>query len=606
MTPNGLAKEKSPYLRQHAENPVAWLPWGDEAFERAKKEDKPVFLSCGYSTCHWCHVMERESFSDTEVASLLNAAFIPVKVDREERPDIDMTYMAACRVLNKSGGWPLNVFMTPEGKPFFAATYLPKRGSEAQPGLVDMIPRVRWLWATQREAIEKSADSIVEALRKDAIPRGGGCPGRSETVRAYGKLRDAFDATWGGFFGAPKFPVPHRLSFLLRYGEEYRDPEALNMVAITLRRMWNGGIHDHLGGGFFRYSVDDQWSVPHFEKMLYDQALLLQTAAEAFRILNDPFYVEYCRDIVSFLYRELRSPEGAFVAAIDADSEGVEGKYYLWSDEEFRARMTEEDIPLLVAAYSVRREGNLGRHGGVNTLGMNVLRRAMTTEELASMMKLSLSEIERRISGASKALLAARDARSRPFRDEKILTDWNGLAISALACAGRLLGKKEYIDGAVHAANFIHKTLWDGKGELRHRFIGGETAVSGMLQDYAALACGFLELHESTKDARWLREGEALVTHAVRRFWDERHGGFDMSVRNDPRLFLPIRDAYDGAIPSGNAAMARALVLAYGATKEKEYLRLARRTASTFADSIHASPEAHSHLLMAVIDAGGG
>ena len=601
MAPNGLAKEKSPYLQQHANNPVEWLPWGDEAFEKAKREDKPVFLSCGYSTCHWCHVMEHESFRDEEVAALLNAAFVPVKVDREERPDIDATYMAACQVLNKGGGWPLNVFLTPEGKPFFAATYLPKRGSQAQPGLVDMIPRVRWLWATKRDAIEQSADSIIEALRKGAVPTGGSCPGKTEMTRAYGALKKAFDPAWGGFYGAPKFPAPHRLSFLLRYGQEFREQDALNMVAITMRRMWDGGVHDHLGGGFFRYSVDERWGVPHFEKMLYDQALLLHAGADAFEVFNDPFFEAFCRDIVSFLYREMRSHEGAFAAALDADAEGMEGGYYLWSDSAIREVLSEEDAALFKTAYSVLHEGNLGKHGSMDTLGKNVLRRSKTSEELAALMRLSPAGIEERLSACVKALLAKRDTKRRPFRDEKILTDWNGLAIAALARAGRLCGRKEYIDGAVHAANFIHKTLWDGKGELRHRYIGGETAVSGMLPDYAFLARGFLELYEATKDARWRKDGLAFVTNAVRRFWDEKNGGFEMSVRTDARLFLPIRDAHDGDIPSGNAAMVQTLMKAYESTKDGEYLRLARRTASAFADAIHDSPGAHTHLLEAVL-----
>ena len=593
---NLLGEEKSPYLLQHADNPIHWLSWGEEAFRRAREEDRPLFVSIGYSTCHWCHVMERESFSDQEVANLLNDACVPVKVDREERPDVDGVFMAVCQMMNGNCGWPLNVILTPDGLPFFAASYLPKRGSAGRPGMVDMIPRVKWLWRTQREQVEQSAASIRDSLAENDAPGTGPCPGAAQAKAAFEELLGAYDREWGGFTKAPKFPMATWLLFLARYWKRFGDDRALEMADSTLIRLWSGGIRDHLGGGVSRYATDRRWILPHFEKMLYDQALLLYTLAELHEGRPSPFYEEFAYDLAGFVLKDLLSPEGAFYSAVDADSEGEEGKYYLWTEDEIRSLLPPEEAGIFLYAYGVLRGGNFKNEVTGRILGDNVLHRAASSGEIAGRFDLDPEEAEALLAACRARLLEARNKRPAPMVDDKILTDWNGLMIAALARSGAAFGRSEWAEAAEKAARFIDQKLRDKKGGLLHRYRDGEKAITAFLDDHAFFAWGLTELGEALGKREYMQSAARLMDRLLSDFGD-KEGGFFFHDGGDKNLFLRKKDAYDGVMPSGNGVAMELLVRLAVPAGRKGFRAEARRLGAVFSERAAKYPLSHVHLI---------
>ena len=550
---NLLIREKSPYLLQHAHNPVNWRPWGEEAFSLARKKDLPVFLSIGYATCHWCHVMERESFEDREVADVLNLGFIPVKVDREERPDIDGVYMTVCQMITGRGGWPLTIIMTPDKKPFFAATYIPKRGRFGQPGMLELLPEVIRVWNEDRTRATDSAEQVFDHLRSARWDTGGEALDSSVLDACFQSLQERFDPQFGGFGQAPKFPTPHNLLFLLRYWKRTGNGQALAMVETTLKAMRRGGVFDHLGFGFHRYSTDARWLVPHFEKMLYDQALMTLILTEAFQATNDPAYADVVRETVSYVLREMTSRDGGFFSAEDADSEGEEGKFYIWTEDEIDAVLDPDRAALVKQALNTTRAGNYADEATGKRTGANILHLTRPLDEVAQNAGLELPELQSTLDQARKELLAARGRRVRPLLDDKILTDWNGLMIGALARAGRALDEKEYLRAAEQAAGFLLDNLRDGQGRLRHRFREGEAAINGLLEDYAFFSFGLIELYEATRKPLYLDQALGLTRDCLAHFWDHDQGGFFTGPADGEELLVRQKEVMDGAIPSGNS-----------------------------------------------------
>ena len=476
--PNRLAHERSPYLLQHAHNPVDWYPWSDEAFARAAAENKPIFLSIGYATCHWCHVMERESFEDEEAARALNAAFVCIKVDREERPDIDAVYMAACQMMTGGGGWPLTIFMTPDRRPFFAATYLPRRTRFGRQGLIELCERVRELWALEPQRVAASAAGIAESLGRAFAYAPAEAPGLRLLDRAYDDIAFGFDARHGGFEPAPKFPTPHRLLFLLRVHDRTGDARALEMVERTLAAMRLGGIWDHVGHGIHRYSTDAGWLVPHFEKMLYDQALTALAALAARQVSGKPDFGRTAEEIFAYVLRDMTSAEGGFFSAEDADSEGVEGRFYVWTRAELRAALGADEAAFWEPVFNVTAEGNYREEAGGQPTGANILHLTRPLSAWARELGVAESDIETRWEAARARLFAAREARVHPLKDDKVLADWNGLMIAALAEGARVLGSSAYEVAAERAARFVLAEMRGPDGRLFHRFRLGERAVT--------------------------------------------------------------------------------------------------------------------------------
>ncbi|MDH5715699.1 MAG: thioredoxin domain-containing protein, partial [Candidatus Aminicenantes bacterium] len=482
--PNRLIAEKSPYLLQHAFNPVDWYPWGSEAFDKARKENKPIFLSIGYSTCHWCHVMEKESFEDPEIASMMNEAFICIKVDREERPDIDRIYMTVCQMMTGSGGWPLTIIMTPDKKPFFAATYIPRPSRLGRLGMMELIPRIQELWKSKKGEVMSSAEQITQHLTQISIHAAGEPLGEAALEMAYRRLSRVFDERYGGFGRAPKFPTPHNLTFLLRYWKRTGEQKALRMVEKTLQSMRLGGIYDHVGFGFHRYSTDSRWLLPHFEKMLYDQALLVMAYTEAYQATRKEEYRHTVREILDYVMRDMTAPEGGFYSAEDAESEGEEGKFYLWTEEEIRQLLPGEESDLIVRIFNIEKDGNFAEEATGRRTGSNILYLRKSLHETASDMKISPEELERDFQKARQKLFAARHKRVHPHKDDKILTDWNGLMIAALARASSAFDEPQYAEATRRAADFILARMRDSKGKLYHRYRDGETAIPAYLDDY--------------------------------------------------------------------------------------------------------------------------
>jgi len=577
--PNRLVHEKSPYLLQHAHNPVGWYPWGEEAFEKARRQDKPIFLSIGYSTCHWCHVMERESFEDTEVAALLDEHFVPVKVDREERPDVDRLYMSAMQAMGMGGGWPLNVFLTPELEPFHGGTYFPPRTRGGRMGMVELLPRVADAWRTDRESIVASGAQVLQVLGSLAEPERAALSYPQLAAEAYGWLERAHDASEGGFGNAPKFPSTVNLDFLLRYWQ--RDPAsragARDMALRQLGAMQAGGIHDQLGGGFHRYSTDREWLVPHFEKMLYDQALIAGAYLDGFRVSGEPRLAEAARGVFAYVARELTSPQGAFWSAEDADSEGEEGRYYVWTPAELEAVLGAEDARLFAHRYGVTPQGNF-EHGA------SILFEAHSLEASAQAHGLAPEEARRRLGDARASLLQARSQRVRPHLDDKVLTAWNGLMIAACAQGARVLGEPELATRAARAADFVWEHLREGgdapAGALLRRWRLGEAAGAGQLDDHAYYARGCIELHAATQEPRWLARALTVTQAMLARFWDETSGACYESPAGDPRVRVRMKDGFDGAEMAGNSVAAEVLVRLAGFTGDAE---LASKAAATFA-----------------------
>ncbi len=552
--PNHLIHEKSPYLLQHAFNPVDWYPWSDVAFAKAKAENKPIFLSIGYATCHWCHVMEHECFEDPEVAALMNATFVNIKVDREERPDIDHVYMQVCRMLTGSGGWPLTIVMTPDGQPFFAGTFFPKHARFRRPGLMELIPRIARMWNEHRAELESSAAEITHRLQHTPDARPRSAAGISTLDVAARQLAARFDSANGGFGTAPKFPSPYQLVFLLRRWRRTGDATALNMAEVTLGAMRNGGIRDHIGGGFHRYSTDARWQVPHFEKMLYDQATMALAYLEAYRATGKPVYAATVREILAYVDRDLSAPGGGFFSAEDADSEGEEGRFYLWTVAELNQVLDADELRVAVTTWQIDPDGNFADEITGESHGTNILYRRSTNAEVATNLHLTEERVRTLLRAARLKLFATRSRRIRPALDDQILTGWNGLMIAAFARASWVLSEPAYATRARRAATFIRAKLHDPDGHLLHRWRDGQAAVAATLDDESFLADAMLDLYEATFDPLWLRKAIGLASDVDRRF-SAPDGGFYLTAANAGHLLIRPRDDSDGAIPSGNTVM---------------------------------------------------
>ncbi|MBI4230083.1 MAG: thioredoxin domain-containing protein [Planctomycetes bacterium] len=595
---NRLVGEKSPYLLQHVGNPVDWHPWGDEAFERARREDKPVFLSIGYATCHWCHVMERESFEDVEVAAVLNERFVSVKVDREERPDVDHIYMSVCLSMNGQGGWPLTIVMTPDGKPFFAGTYFPKHALHGRPGLIDLLQQIDRVWREDRARVLASSEEIARFVREQAERAGDAVrepdPGALEA--AFRQYEAGFDARRGGFGNAPKFPSPHILSFLLRWGRRSGDGRATSMAEATLSAMASGGIHDHLGGGFHRYSTDAEWLVPHFEKMLYDQAMLAIAYAEVFQATGGEGHAAAVRDILGYVLRDMTSPEGAFFCAEDADSEGLEGKFYVWRPEEILSVLGPQDGALFCRFYDVTDGGNF--HEPHAPQGHSILHAQRGIEAFSRAEVLDPALVASRLAAGRGRLFAVRERRVHPGKDDKILTDWNGLTIAALAKCAVALDEPRYAASASRAADFLLSRMQTPQGRLLHRFRDGDAAIPGNLDDHAFLVWGLLELYGATFDPRWLAEALRINADMLRLFRGEP-GILYFTGTDAQGLIARTRETYDGAHPSGNSVAALNLLRLARLTADAALETEGRAVLAASASDLERSATGHTQMLVA-------
>jgi len=598
MSTNRLIKEKSPYLLQHARNPVDWYPWSKEAFAAARAENKPIFLSVGYATCHWCHVMERESFEDEEAARYLNETFICIKVDREERPDIDSVYMRACQLLHGNGGWPLTIIMTPEKKPFFAGTYLPKRSRFGRMGVIDLCRRVKSLWTDENEKIKASAESITGSLARTFNFSPAADLDVSVLDRAFTQIGQRFDEQFGGFDSAPKFPTPHRLLFLLRCYHRTQNAQALDMVVKTLKAMRLGGIWDHVGFGFHRYSTDKHWLLPHFEKMLYDQGLLALAYLETYQITKEAFFARTADEIFTYVLRDMTSAEGAFYSAEDADSEGEEGKFYVWEMEEFRRVLGEAEAEPWCRIFNLSPAGNFLEEASGNKTGANILHLKAPLEHWAAQPGLGGDEIDSRWESARRKLYQVREKRVHPLKDDKILTDWNGLMIAALALGSVVLGKAAYAEAAEKAARFILKRMSDEQGRLMHRFREAETAIAAHADDYAFLIFGLLYLYRATFNPAYLKKAIQLQERMVKDYWDDREGGFFLSAAAGDELPLRPKELYDGAIPSANSVSFFNLVSLSRLTGDVKWEHKAAELSRAFAGSVSQSPTAYTFFLL--------
>ena len=597
--PNRLIYEKSPYLLQHAYNPVDWYPWSEEAFIKAEAENKPVFVSIGYSTCHWCHVMEKECFDDEEVAKLMNDTFVSIKVDREERPDIDGAYMAICQLMGRSCGWPLNAIMTPDKNPFFVTSYIPKNSRFGLVGMMDLVPQIREVWGTRKAELEKVGADVKSRIEQFEKRLPEEALGKDVLNDAYEKLTRRFDAENGGFGSAPKFPSPHSLLFLLRYWKRTGEKNALVMVEKTLRSMHSGGIFDQVGFGFHRYSTDAMWLVPHFEKMLYDQALLALAYVEAYQATGETKFANAAKQVLEYVLRDLVSLEGGFCSAEDADSEGEEGKFYLWNLEEIQGALSPEDAELAKNLFGIEARGNFDEPG-VGRSGKNILHLPKPIEQVAAESGLTVDGLIPRLDRIRKTLFEAREKRVHPSKDDKVLTDWNGLMIAALARASQVLGEEEYLRAAVKAADFFLEKMLDKNGTLYHRFVKGEMAVEGFLDDYAFLVWGLIEVYEASFDDRFLQAASKLTDIMVTRFWDEKEEGFFFSARGSADIMAKRKEVYDGALPSGNSVAILNLLRLSRLNANTAYETMARDMSRTFAGEVKESPSAHTFLLLGV------
>jgi uncharacterized protein len=586
--PNRLINEKSPYLLQHAYNPVDWYPWCDEAFERAKIEDKPIFLSIGYSTCHWCHVMEKESFEDEEVAKILNENFIPIKVDREERPDIDTVYMTICQAMTGHGGWPLTIIMTPDKKPFFAGTYIPKHSRYGRIGLIELLQKVVEIWKENKDKVISLAEQITSEI-KEAIEKveKGNIIDETIFTLAYKELEENFDPEYGGFGEAPKFPTPHNLMFLLRYWKRTGNAKAIDMVEQTLKGMWLGGIYDQIGFGFHRYSTDRKWLVPHFEKMLYDQALISLACIETYQATGKEKYAVLCSEVFSYVIDNLTNTDGGFFSAEDADSEGEEGKFYLWEYSELEKILNQSELNFVIENFNIRKDGNY----------IDELKRSRTGKNIFHLSSELEGEKRKIWESIRLKLLKHRNNRIRPLKDDKILTDWNGLTISSLAKGYLTFGVEDYIKIAEKSANFILKNMLTNDGKLLHRFRDGEAKINGHLDDYAFLAWGLIELYEATFKTNYLKKAIELTNKMIELFWDENNGGFFLSENED--VLFKQKEIYDGAIPSGNSVALLVLIKLSKITGRSDLNELTFKLVETFSGTVSKHPSAYTFFLSA-------
>jgi len=563
--PNRLASEQSPYLLQHKDNPVDWYPWGQDAFERARRENKPIFLSIGYSTCHWCHVMEHESFENPAIADVLSRHFVSIKVDREERPDVDRVYMTFVQATTGSGGWPMSVWLTPRLEPFYGGTYFPPEARWGRPGFVEILEEIARVWREEQGKVEQSASAIIGRLQSMRSNGAGTVPDISVLDRTVGEFASSFDSRRGGFGGAPKFPRPSELLFLLREHARTRATAPRDMVLVTLRAMALGGMRDHLGGGFHRYSVDADWRVPHFEKMLYDQAQLVLAYAEAAQVTGDRFYAEVAIDTLDYVRRDLTSPGGGFFSAEDADSvppehahekhpHKVEGAFYVWRDDEIQ-QILGDNAAVFRARYGILPDGNAPADPQGEFTHKNLLYTARSIEDVASITGRSLDGVTDALQTARGLLMTRRAARPRPHLDDKVLTAWNGLMIAAFARAARTLdGAAGYLQDAQRAARFVHDRLWKpSTGTLLRRYRDGSAGVDAYAEDYAYLVFGLLELFQTDGDPTWLEWAMTLQTRQDELFWDANDGGWFSTTGKDESVLLRLKEDYDGAEPAASS-----------------------------------------------------
>ena len=582
---NHLANEQSPYLLQHADNPVDWYPWGKEAFKKARELDRPIFLSIGYSTCHWCHVMEHESFEDDSVAKLLNDSFISIKVDREELPEIDHVYMSVCQAMTGGGGWPLTIVMTPEKEPFFSGTYFPKDKRGGRSGLFQILPMITDAWTSKREDIMTSVGQVKNYLDQlNSKPAGNNFS--TELInRAYDQFRNGFDEEYGGFFRAPKFPSPHNLIFLMRYHHSFDNKIALDMATKTLKKMRLGGIYDHIGFGFHRYSTDRHWLVPHFEKMLYDQAMIAMAYTEAYHITGEDIFAQTAREIFTYVLRDMTASEGGFFSAEDADSEGEEGKFYVWTEQEIKEVLGEDYGKEFNDIFSITTPGNYRDESSGKETRLNI-------PHLKNYNTNGSNEFE----SAREKLFNIREKRIHPLKDDKILTDWNGLMIAALAKAAIVLDEPVYLDAAEKAAEFVLHSISKGERLLK-RYRNGVAALDAHLDDYAFMAWGLLELYEATFATKYLSQALDLMNIMVEDFWDDKNGGFFLGSDQSEKLIVRSKTAYDGAIPSGNSVAVMNMVKLTRITGNTNWAELAEKTIRAFSEDVNRAPTGYTLML---------
>ncbi|MBN1842912.1 MAG: thioredoxin domain-containing protein [Deltaproteobacteria bacterium] len=592
--PNRLIDEKSPYLLQHAGNPVNWYPWGEEAFQKAKREDKPIFLSIGYATCHWCHVMAHESFEDEEVARLLNKYYIAIKVDREERPDVDKIYMFVCQSLTGHGGWPLSIFMRPEGKPFFAGTYFPKSSRMGMSGFVDILKQIADMWREDRASILKSSEAVTGAIQRDAHQvKSVHAVSVGTLKRGNTQLSRTFDPNQGGFGAAPKFPTPHHLTFLLRWHKRSGDSATLDMVEKTLEAMRRGGIFDQIGFGFHRYSVDAKWLVPHFEKMLYDQALSAMAYTEAYQVTGKVKFARVAREIFTYVLRDMTAPEGAFYSAEDADSEGKEGLFYVWTPQEVKERIGDELGDLFCRFYDITEAGNFEE-------GRSIAHMRMSLKAFAERKGMDLKKLEAVLEDARDRLFDVRKKRVHPLKDDKILTSWNGLMIAALAKGYQVFADPKYADAAQRAVAFVLKGLRTADGRLLRRYRQGDAAYPGYLDDYAFLVWGLIELYEATFEVSYLEEAITLNKAMIDIFWDKQGDGLYFTGKGNEPLIARSKEIYDGALPSGNSVAALNFLRLSRLTGNVDLEQRAAQLIKAFAGQVTDQPMAYTQLLIAL------
>ena len=598
MKSNRLINEKSPYLLQHAHNPVNWWPWCAEAFDQARRLDKPLFVSIGYSTCHWCHVMEQESFQDLQAASVLNQAFICVKVDREERPDVDAVFMAACQVLGGNCGWPLTIVMTPDKRPFFAATYLPRTNTFGRPGLIEISRKIASLWQDQRQMVNNTADQVARVLASSFSFAGISGKLQPDILEQAGKfLEESYDADRGGFNGAPKFPMPHRLIFLMRRAARTGNRKWMQMATATLGAMRRGGIWDHVGYGFHRYSTDANWIVPHFEKMLYDQALLAMAYLEAFQITGDQEWAGTAREIFTYLADKLSHRQAGFFAAQDADTQGEEGRFYLWDLDQFLSVADDSQPIAWQDIFNLRREGNINQQASGGSNGLNVLYLSRTWKQWASSIQMEEKQLTEKWEVLRGRLYLEREKRTAPLTDDKILTDWNGLVIAALAMAARILGIRQYLAEAVNTVDFIFEKLVTGDGLLKHSFCKNHAADYGLASDYAYFIAGLLELYRTTLDAEYLEKVLDLQAKMDDLFYDSEQGGYYLAPRDSNELPVLPKDLYDGAMPSVNSVALNNLVVLERLTGDPGFRQKSNALTQAFGGEVQRQPVSFTHFL---------
>jgi hypothetical protein len=590
---NRLAGATSPYLEQHARNPVAWYPWGEEALGRARREDKPIFLSIGYASCHWCHVMAHESFEDAEVAAVLNAHFVSIKVDREERPDLDEIYMTAVQAMTGRGGWPLNVFLTPDLKPFHGGTYWPPEDRLGLPGFRRVLAAVVGAWRDRRGEVARNAEAVTSLLEADRVPRGEATaePDPALLARAAEAWTAAFDETWGGFGAAPKFPPATAVRALLRHHRRTGRDEALRMAVVTLDRMARGGLYDHLGGGFHRYATDREWLVPHFEKMLYDSALLAMAYLEAYQATGRADFARVARETLDWVLRDMAAPDGGFYTAVDADSDGREGAYYLWTPDQVRAVLAGDDARLFLDYYDVSDVGTFE--------GANVLHAAKPAEVFARAAGMSESSLEARLAGLRARMLAARRRRPPPATDDKVLADSTALAVSALARGRSALGDERWGRAAARAADFLLGRMRSDDG-LLHAHRAGRSHTPAFQHDYAYLVEALVDLYEATLDPRWVAEAAALADEMIERFWDAEASAFCFTPPGRTDVLVRLKRVEDGATPSGPSVAMHALSRLSRLTGRQDLARTAESALRAAAPAAAAMPQAMAAYLVAL------